>query len=126
MVIGLKENRHGIGERFAVAVSRDKGGAIVLNIDAAEMLDFRRRIGLGRLIQDIGETGEIRYIALQDADGMVVASKNLIKLEIIEGDKFLSDALAENRTDWRYYTFGRNEILEVIKPFIVDEMKSTG
>jgi len=120
LVIGLKESRHGVGERFAAAVRRDKGGAIVLNIDAAEMLNFRRRIGLGRLIQDIGETGEIRYIALQDEDGIVVASKNLTRLERIKDDKFLSDALEKKRTDWRYQTFGVNKLLEVVKPFIVD------
>ena len=78
LIIGLQESSHEMEECFAVAIRSDEGGAIVLSIDAARMLDFRQRIGLGRLIQDIGETGEILYIALQDEDGIVVASKNLI------------------------------------------------
>ncbi|MBM3238443.1 PAS domain S-box protein [Candidatus Poribacteria bacterium] len=122
LVIGLKESRHGVGERFAVAVRRDKGGAIVLNIDAAEMLAFRRRIGLGRLIQDIGETGEICYIALQDEAGIVVASKHVTQLEKITSAKFLSDTLTQNQVAWRYHTFEGNKILEVVKPFIVDDV----
>lgn len=80
-----------------------------MSIDAARMLDFRQRIGLGRLIQDIGETGEIVYIALQDEYGIVVASTNLTRLEKIEGDKFLSGALEENRTDWRYHALGEKQ-----------------
>jgi len=95
LIIGLQESDHEIGECFAVAVRKDDGGAIVLSIDAARMLDFRQRIGLSRLIQDIGETGEILYIALQDEYGIVVASKNLKRLERIESDKFLSRALEE-------------------------------
>jgi len=122
LIIGLQESNYEIGEYFAVATRSNEGGAIVLSIDAARMLDFRQRIGLGRLIQDIGETGEILYIALQDEDGIVVASKDLTRLEKIEGDKFLFGALEENRTDWRYHTLGENKILEVVKPFIVDDI----
>ena len=74
IVIGFKESRHGIGKRYAVAVRRSKGGAVVVNIDAQEMLRLRKEIGVGRLINDIAEKEDIQYVVIQDTAGIIVAS----------------------------------------------------
>ncbi|NUN71081.1 MAG: cache domain-containing protein, partial [Bacteroidetes bacterium] len=56
LIIGFKQARFEQGERFAVAVrrARKEGGAIVLNIDAAELQTFRKRTGIGRMVTDLG------------------------------------------------------------------------
>ena len=68
LVIGFKESRHPGEKRFSVAVKRTNGGVIVANVDAQAMLDFRKSIGVGRLMQDIGDYEGIDYIVLQDQE----------------------------------------------------------
>ena len=60
LVIGLKQAEFADGQRFAVAVARaNKKGAIVINLDAEEFLEFRKRIGLGKIIRDISDNQEL-------------------------------------------------------------------
>jgi len=65
MIIGLEE---GEGERFVAGVRRRRGGAIVLNLDTEEILNLRKSMGIGDLIQDIGEN-EIVYRSTGDGAG---------------------------------------------------------
>ncbi|MBD3181985.1 PAS domain-containing protein [Candidatus Poribacteria bacterium] len=102
--------------RYAVAVKRRRGGAIVL-VDSAEMVDFRRSIGIGGLIQDIGENEGIEYIVLQDNIGLILASKNVTEMKKISGDRFLEDALKNKWIDTRIYKFNAVDVLEVVTPF---------
>lgn len=110
--IGLKEARYTPGERYAVAVRRITGGAIVINIDAADMLAFRKRIGLGRLLESISHQPSLEYIALQDEAGILAATSNVTELSAYSGDPFLqTDTL---RT--RITAFNNRDVLEVIRP----------
>ncbi len=75
-VIGLKQAEFTDGQRFAVAVARaNKKGAIVINLDAEEFLEFRKRIGLGKIIRDISDNSGIEYIVLQDSIGILAAGQ---------------------------------------------------
>lgn len=104
-------------DRFAVAVRRRKGGAIVLGMDSAEMPEFRRSIGIGSLIQAIGENEGIEYIVLQDENGLILASRNVTQMRRIAGDDFLQNALDHKRVDMRSYVFDGREAMEVVNPF---------
>ena len=119
MVMGLDEGGYG---RYAVGVRRRKGGAIVLNLDAEEMLNFRKSIGIGGLIQTIGENEGIEYIVLQDEGGLILASGNVTRMRKIAGDDFLETALQNRWLDTRTYSFGGEEVLEVVSPFQIDDM----
>ena len=70
-----------------MAVARtDKKGAIVVNLDAKDLLDFRKRIGIGKIIQDISRNSGIVYIALQDSGGILAASHNIDSLDAVSED----------------------------------------
>ena len=62
--------------RFAVAIATKKREAIVLNLDAKELLLFRRKIGFGALLKSVTSNKNIDYAILQDSTGIIAASGN--------------------------------------------------
>jgi len=122
IIIGLKEARHEEGERFAVAVKRklNRGGAIVVNVDASYLLEFRKKIGFGKMIQDIGDNSGIEYILLQDDRGIIAASKTIKEMTSIAEDKFLSSAFEKDSVFSREADFEGHKVFEVVKPFFVE------
>lgn len=121
LVIGLKAARFEEGQRYAVAVKRLRpgGGAIVLNLDAHYFLEFRKRIGIGKLLQDLGDNSGVEYIALQDEQGIIAASKGVEELGSIEGDEFLAYVLQSDSAFTRVAGFKDKEVFEVSKAFVV-------
>ncbi len=124
LTIGLKDARYESGQRYAVAISRThkSGGAIVLNIDAADLLEFRKQVGIGKLIKDIGDNSGIEYVALQDDRGIVAASSSIDELSAIEDDSLLTNAFDNNVTLTRTAIFLDREVFEVVKPFVIDSV----
>ena len=53
--------------RYAVAIATSKNGAIVINVDAESIFQFRREIGLGSLLKELEKNPQIIYVALQDS-----------------------------------------------------------
>jgi PAS domain S-box-containing protein len=127
LVIGLKEARFENGTRYAVAVRRakNKGGVIVLNVDAAYLLEFRKRIGLGKIIQDIGNNEGVEYIILQDDEGIIAASKSVLDAEPIENDIFLAYAYSKDTIRTRTFSHNGVEVFEVIKTLKVEGDKNS-
>ncbi|MCI0695422.1 ATP-binding protein [candidate division KSB1 bacterium] len=121
LVIGLKAARFEEGQRYAVAVKRLRagGGAIILNLDAQYFLEFRKRIGIGKLLQDLGDNSGVEYIALQDEQGIIAASKGVDELGRIEGDEFLERVLQSDSAFTRVTGFKDKEVFEVAKALIV-------
>ncbi len=121
LIIGLKEAAFNDGQRFAVAVARaGNKGAIVVNLDAKDLLDFRKRIGIGKIIQDIARNSGIRYIALQDSSGILAASTNIDSLDAVSGDSFLQTALRNDSVYYRTVPFGGDNVYEVVKRLSYD------
>jgi PAS domain S-box-containing protein len=104
---------------YAVAVKSSSAAAWVLCADPKVLLDFRRRVGLGRLIQDIGENEEIAYILLQDEAGIISASKNITSMPRLQSDLFLRSALSNKKLTSRVIPFNGQVVFEVVKPFTV-------
>ena len=117
IIIGLKEARHEEGERFAVAVRRklNKGGAVVVNVDASYLLEFRKKIGFGKVLQDIGDNSGIEYILLQDEQGIIAASKSVEEINPIESDMFLEHAFKSDSSFSRTTDFKGHDVFEVVK-----------
>lgn len=109
------------GDKFIVGVSRRKGGSIILITEADELLNFRKSLGIGKLVQEIGENEGIEYIVLQDKLGLILASKNITKMRRIEGDSFLENALQNRIIDSRIYSYNDKDVLEAVTPFLIDE-----
>ena len=115
-VIGLKEAEFTDGQRFAVAVARsNKRGAIVINMNAEEFLEFRKRIGLGKIIRDISDNSGIEYIVLQDSIGILAAGSSVDTMSSIASDPFLITALKSDIIFTRTHEFKNQEVFETVK-----------
>jgi two-component system, NtrC family, sensor histidine kinase HydH len=124
MVIGLKSARMEKGVRYAVAIARvEKRGAIVVNLDAESFLEFRRKIGFEKTINDIGKKSGIEYIVLQDENGILASDKQNVNLIKFDSDEFLQDALNKDIVLSRVSNFDNKKVYEVVKSFIVENEK---
>ena len=122
LVIGLRQARMGNGERYAVAVRRTRpgGGAIVLNLDAKEFVAFRKRIGIGKLIRDLGTNAGLDYVALQDSEGVIAATEHVHDLSRLADDDIVALALASDTALTRQAAFNGHDTFEVIRRVSVD------
>ncbi|MDZ7261522.1 MAG: ATP-binding protein [candidate division KSB1 bacterium] len=119
LIIGFEENYYDQGQRYIVGVKRHKGGAITVSIDALSLLNFRKEIGVGRLMQDIGGYEGIAYIVLQDEEGIIMASKNVVRMPKLTRDPFLMKALKQQTVASRIVPYESQEVFEVVTPFII-------
>ena len=116
LIIGLKKAEFADEQRFAVAVARSsKKGAIVINLNAEDFLEFRKRIGLGKIIKDISDNPGIEYIALQDSLGILAAGSSVDTISAIVSDPFLIAAMSSDNISSRIYTYKNLEVLETVK-----------
>ena len=122
IIIGLKESRFEQGTRFAVAVRRplNRGGAIVVNLDAESFLEFREKTGFGKMIQDIGNKEEVEYVILQTPDEIIAANKVIKDTSTINNDAFLKQVFADTSIQTREYEYDNKKIFEVAKRFRID------
>ena len=115
-IIGLKPASFSNEQRFAVAISRAfNRGAIVINLDAKDFLEFRKRIGIGKIVQDISDNPGIEYIVLQDSLGILAASSSVKEISAIESDSFLHKAITNDSTLTRVISFNNSDVFEVVK-----------
>ncbi len=123
MIIGFKESRFIDGKRFAVAVKRSAPhhGAIVLTLDAKEITEFRKKIGIGRLINDLSNNSGIEYVVLQDSAGIIAATLGITKMSRIDNDTILRDALKNDSTVTRQIIFMDREVFEVVRALTIDQ-----
>ena len=121
-VIGLKEAEFTDEQRFAVTVARaNKRGAIVINLNAEEFIEFRKRIGLGKIIRDISDNQGIEYIVLQDSIGILAAGADVDTITAVESDPLLITALNSDKTFSRTYTYKNQEVFETVKRLLYDD-----
>ena len=123
LVIGMRPAPLPNEFRYAVGVRRTRpgGGAIVVNIDAERFVEFRKRVGIGKLISDLGDNSGIEYVVLQDEEGILAASKDVQEMSSIETDSTLIQALRGNTVLTRTAMFAGREVFEVVAPHRVDD-----
>ena len=117
LIIGLKETRYEDGKRYALAVSARDRSAIVLNLDASELLEFRRQIGLGSLLKKVIHNPGVVYAVLQDTNGILAASGNVREMGRILGSPFLQQALQDSLFLTRVTQFDSIQVFEAVHPF---------
>lgn len=117
LIFGIKQSRYSEDYRFAVAISSGDGGAIVLNVDADKLLEFRAQVGFGILLRSLSENPQINYVALQDQEGIIAASGIVEGLESIDSSNFLRKGLEEDKYAWRVAEIDSIEVFEAIHPF---------
>jgi len=120
LIIGLKQARFEEGFRYAIAVATKDNGAIVLNIDAKQILDFKRHIGFGALLRSVvSDNPGIIYSALQDTMNILAASGNVKVLEAISQSEFLRQSLEDSLFLTRTIEFDTLEVFEAVHPFAI-------
>lgn len=121
LIIGLKPAEFVDEERFAVAVSRSNNkGAIVVNINAEKFLEFRKKIGIGVILQQMSDHHGIEYIMLQDSIGILAASETIDSVESISESLFLQKALLNDSVYARVTGISEREVYEVTKRFLFE------
>ncbi len=119
LIIGIVPARFEEGSRYAVAISAKDNSAIVLNIDAMQVMDFKRNIGFGPLLRNIvSENPLITFAALQDTSNILAASGNVTVLEAIQESNFLLSSLQDSLFVSRIADFDSLEVFEVVHPFV--------
>ena len=117
MFIGIKQARFESGTRFAVALAAADRSAIVLNLDAAQILHFQREIGFGMLLRNVIQNPGIVYAVLQDSTGIIAASGNVRQMEGIGSSDFLQNALRDSAFASRTTAFDTLKVFEAVYPF---------
>lgn len=121
-VIGLKKAEFSDGERYAVAVARaNNKGAIVVNMDAKDFLEFRKKIGIGIILRGISNHHGIEYIILQDSLGILAASEKIDSVESISHSSFLQKVLDSDSVFSRIIETKDSEVYEVSKRFLLND-----
>ncbi len=124
LIIGIKPARFEEGYRYAVALAAADRNAIVLNVDAREIINTRKRAGFGILLRTIAaENPYIIYAALQDTVSLLAASGNIRQLEGINEASFLQKALDDSLFLTRITEFDSLEVFEAVHPFAYHGMK---
>ncbi|MFC1528085.1 PAS domain-containing sensor histidine kinase [Candidatus Neomarinimicrobiota bacterium] len=119
LIIGIVPARFEEGNRYAVAISGKNNSAIVLNIDAMQVMEFKRNIGFGPLLRNIvSENPLITFAALQDTSNIIAASGNVTVLEAIQESDFLLSSLQDSLFVSRIEDFDSLEVFEVVHPFV--------
>ena len=119
LVVGIRESASRRGPRLIVAIARSRGGAITGNIDASRLINLRRQLGVGSLIQRIGaDTTGIDYILWQDTTAILAATPNITGAEPLLSDTLLARALFHRKPTTRLTTFDGRKVFEVLKPFM--------
>lgn len=118
LTIGIKKAQFESGYRYSVAVAARNRSAIVLNIDAAELLEFRKKVGFGSLLNKITYSSNIIYIAIQDTNSVIAAAGNIIDFDEIDESAFLSKSIVDSIFQWRILEADSLEIFEAVHPFV--------
>ncbi len=117
LIIGVKKARFLDEQRFAVAVAARNRSAIVLNINADDLMHFRKEVGFGVLLKKVTENPQIIYAALLDEKGIIAGSGAISKLKNLENDSFLQKTLKTNSYQWRILKNNDLEVFEVLHSF---------
>ncbi len=120
IVLGISGEAEQNTQHYSVAVKRNKGGAIIVSVNAQEILEFRKSIGVGKLMQDISDYPGMEYIVLQDYDGIILASTGISRMKSIESDSFLTAAYTQETISSRITHVDDRKIFEFVQPFVLN------
>ncbi len=114
-VLGLHDRSSDGKACFTAAARRREGGIVVCSVDASVLLELRKILGLGRLIQDVGKVHGVSYVMIQDEDGILTATPNISGARRILDDPFLTSLWEEKGEATRTVAFEGQDVFEVVK-----------
>ncbi|MBX3044778.1 MAG: PAS domain S-box protein [Candidatus Kapabacteria bacterium] len=92
----------------------DKKSLIVGGIDESKLLDLRKSIGIGKLINDFSDNPEIEYVALQDEIGLIAATHTILPLSTVDSDAEMQNLNETNSKFSRIVDYNEKKILESV------------
>lgn len=99
---------------------RIKNSVYQIEISAEEIQRFRQEFGINKIINQISMNPMVKYLVLQDKKGIIFATPNIHTITRIEDDSTLISVSEQNIETSRIAEFENENILELIRPFIVE------
>ena len=121
LIFGIRPARFEEGFRYAIAIASKGRTAIVLNVDASEIIEFRKEIGFGTLLRRVNNNPGIIYTVLQDTSAIIAAAGSVKKLEAVNGSYFLNKSLSDSSFETREIQFDSLSVFEAVHPFIYNK-----
>jgi nitrogen-specific signal transduction histidine kinase len=121
LIIGMKPARFGMKDRFVVALATNNNGAIVLNVIADDIYNYRENTGFGFLLKSVTENQNLVYAVLQDEDGILAGSGYFSFIEPLTDSDFLLKSLDEDEFKWRVADYDSVQVFEAVYPFVYQE-----
>lgn len=91
-----------------------------IEISAEEIGTFRQEFGINKIINQLSMNPMVQYLVLQDKKGILFATPNVYTITRIEDDSTLIGVLEHNVEASRITEFENENILELIRPFVVE------
>lgn len=121
LIIGLKEARFTDDFRYVAALKTSNGGVVVVNVNANELISYRKTTGFGSLIREVAQHPGIVYTALQNESGILAGAGKLEILDRIDDDKFLLTATFDTSVYSRIYNTDSIKVYETVHSFYMNE-----
>ncbi|MEO0190335.1 MAG: ATP-binding protein [candidate division WOR-3 bacterium] len=107
-------------EKFIRFIYKIKNYLIQIEISADVVRKFSQEFGISRILNELSASPAVKYLALQDTKGIILASPGVKQLTRIESDTSLMKVIAEKTELIRIADFEGEKILEIAEPFVVD------
>jgi signal transduction histidine kinase len=117
-----KVRRFWEGSAFGVAVpAQNFQGIVAVHADAEYLLNFRKEIGLQRLIEELGRQGGVAGVALLDAERTVLAASDPAAIGRHDPDPFLEGPWEAGAVKGRHLAGARQGVYQVVTPFRLEK-----
>ncbi len=104
--------------QYIIALRGESHTAIVLSMDASEVMAANSRAGFGPLLRSVVlKNPFIIYAALQDTSTLLAASGNVRELEALNDSPFLRHAFSDSLYLTRITDFDSLRVFEAVHPF---------
>jgi signal transduction histidine kinase len=88
---------------------------------AEEIQEFRTEFGFNKIMNQIAVNPMVDYLVLQDKKGILFATPNVQTVSKIDDDPTLLSVVEQRIEASRIEKFGEQDVLELVRPFVVDE-----
>ncbi|MBE0432022.1 GHKL domain-containing protein [candidate division WOR-3 bacterium] len=92
-----------------------------VELSADEIQEFRTEFGINKIMNQIAVNPMVKYLVLQDKQGIISATPNVETISRIEDDSVLARAMEQRSVVSRIEKFNDRSVLELVRPFIVED-----
>jgi PAS domain S-box-containing protein len=115
LILGIKQARFMEGSRYVVAVASKNRDAVVVNVDADELINFRKQVGFGFLLREVVKSSSILYAILQDRETIIAAAGSNEFITPLDSSKVNSNGAGDSV--WEIVNRNDTDIFEARRAF---------